>query len=69
VNCCGFYFDGLYFSDTQRLRRAMHPQARYICAKGDPLINIGMKDYLAIVDKRPARPAPTRSSRSNLPGR
>jgi Putative lumazine-binding len=47
------YFDGLYFSDTQRLRRVFHPQAVYATATdGAPLI-LRMDEYFAVVDKRP----------------
>ncbi len=48
------YFDGLYFSDTQRLRRVFHPQALYATASdGTPLI-LSMKPYFEVVDQRPA---------------
>jgi Putative lumazine-binding len=48
------YFDGLYFSDTQRLRRVFHPQAVYATATdGMPLI-LRMDEYFAVVDKRPS---------------
>jgi hypothetical protein len=48
------YFDGLYFSDTQRLRRVFHAQALYACATdGTPLI-LGLEEYFARVDQRPA---------------
>ena len=48
------YFDGLYFSDTQRLRRVFHPQAVYATAtEGTPLI-LRMDEYFAVVDKRPS---------------
>lgn len=48
------YFDGLYHSDTQRLRRVFHPQALYASAtEGKPLI-LGMDAYFPIVDARPS---------------
>jgi hypothetical protein len=48
------YFDGLYHSDTKRLRTVFHPRARYVCATDSALVDIGMPDYFAIVDDRPA---------------
>lgn len=46
------YFDGLYHSDTNILGRVFHPQARYVTATGDELIDLGMDEYLPIVAKR-----------------
>lgn len=58
------YFDGLYFSDTQRLKRVFHPQAVYATAtEGTPLI-LRMDEYLPVVDKRPA-PASRGDARSD----
>ena len=48
------YFDGLYHSDTRRLRRVFHPTAIYACASGGPLLVLRMDEYLPIVDKRPS---------------
>ncbi len=48
------YFDGIYFSDTSILRRVFHPGALYACATGGSLLQLGMTDYFAVVDKRPA---------------
>jgi len=48
------YLDGLYESDTTRLRRAFHPQARYVCATGEVLVNLSMDEYFPIVDGRPS---------------
>ncbi len=48
------YFDGLYFSDTNILRKVFHPGALYACATGGTLLQLGMDDYFAVVDKRPA---------------
>jgi hypothetical protein len=50
------YFDGLYHSDTQRLRRVFHPQALYATASSEDgaLLALNMPDYFAVVDKRPA---------------
>ncbi len=46
------YFDGLYHSDTQRLRRVFHPEAVYATAsEGKPLI-LRMNEYFQIVDDR-----------------
>jgi len=48
------YLDGIYNSDTQKLREALHPEARYVCAVEDDLINYSMEEYFPIVDKRPS---------------
>lgn len=48
------YFDGLYHSDTERLRRAFHPLAHYVCATGGSLTHLSMADYFPVVDKRPS---------------
>ena len=48
------YFDGLYESDTLRLRRVFHPLATYTCATEKPILHLGMGDYFALVDKRPS---------------
>ena len=48
------YFDGIYFSDTTILRRVFHPGALYACATGGTLLQLGMDEYFAVVDKRPA---------------
>lgn len=52
------YFDGLYHSDTQRLRRVLHPKAIYATAAVDnpaegPRI-WRMDEYWPVVDARPA---------------
>lgn len=48
------YFDGLYDSDSARLRRVFHPLATYTCATEKPILHMGMTDYFALVDKRPS---------------
>lgn len=48
------YFDGLYFSDTQRLRKVFHPSALYACATDGTLLTLQMDAYFPIVDQRPA---------------
>ncbi len=48
------YFDGLYNSDTAKLRQAFHPLAIYACATEGELLHMGMSDYFAVVDKRPS---------------
>jgi Putative lumazine-binding len=50
------YFDGLYFSDTNRLRRVFHPDAQYACATDGSLTLLSMDAYFPIVDAR-ASPA------------
>ncbi|HEU4665350.1 MAG TPA: nuclear transport factor 2 family protein [Dokdonella sp.] len=48
------YFDGLYHSDTVRLRRVFHPAAQYACATDGHLLLRTMAEYLPIVDARPS---------------
>lgn len=48
------YFDGLYFSDTDRLGRAFHPDAQYVCASGGTLTRLSMAEYFPIVQARPS---------------
>lgn len=48
------YFDGLYYSDTRRLRSVFHPQAIYACATEGSLLKLSMDEYFPIVDKRVA---------------
>lgn len=50
----GIYLDGLYHSDTARLRRAMHSQARYVSATDETLVDLSMDEYFRIVDARPS---------------
>lgn len=46
------YFDGLYHGDIARLARVFAPDARYVCATGGEVINLGMEDYFSIVARR-----------------
>jgi Putative lumazine-binding len=48
------YFDGLYHSDTTRLRAVFHPQAIYACATEGRLLRLDMDAYFPVVDKRPS---------------
>lgn len=48
------YFDGLYHSDTTRLRRVFHPRAVYACATGGTSLILRMDEYFPIVDARPS---------------
>lgn len=48
------YFDGLYHSDTDRLRRVFHPLAQYVCASDGTLLYRTMEEYFPVVDARPA---------------
>lgn len=58
------YFDGLYDSDTKRLRRVFHPLAYYTCATAEPMLHMGMPEYFALVDKR-ASPASRGEARTD----
>lgn len=46
------YFDGLYMGDIARLARVFAPEARYVCATGGEMINLGLEDYFPIVARR-----------------
>jgi putative lumazine-binding protein len=48
------YFDGLYYSDTQRLKRVFHPRAQYVYAIDGNLVCLTMEQYFPIVDARPS---------------
>jgi hypothetical protein len=54
VDVLGTYFDGLHHSDTDRLRRVLHPSARYATATDGTLLSLSMDEYLPIVDARPS---------------
>lgn len=48
------YFDGLYRSDVDLLRRALHPRAIYVCATDDELVHKTLDEYLPVVAARPS---------------
>jgi hypothetical protein len=48
------YFDGLYHSDTKRLRSVFHPRAQYVCATEGTLTYRTMEEYFPVVDQRPS---------------
>lgn len=48
------YFDGLYLSDTVRLKRVFHPEAQYVCASEGTLTRLSMAEYFPVVDARPS---------------
>jgi hypothetical protein len=48
------YFDGLYHSDTARLRAVFHPLAIYATATEGALTHLTMDRYFPIVDARPS---------------
>ena len=48
------YFDGLYHSDTKRLRKVFHPRAQYVCVTDGTLTYRTMDEYFPIVDQRPS---------------
>ena len=48
------YFDGLYHSDTDRLRSVFHPRAVYASATDGELVYRTMDEYFPIVDARPS---------------
>ena len=48
------YFDGLYYSDAERLARVFHPKAHYVCATEGTLTHMTMDEYLPMVARRPS---------------
>ena len=54
VDVLSTYFDGLYHSDTGRLRRVFHPRAHYVCATEGTLLYRTMEEYFPVVDQRPS---------------
>ncbi len=48
------YFEGLYRSDTQILRRVFHPAALYASATDGALLTLRMDEYFPMVDQRPS---------------
>jgi hypothetical protein len=48
------YFEGLYRSDAQILRRVFHPAALYACATEGTLLTLNMEPYFVMVDQRPS---------------
>ncbi|WP_363798948.1 2-hydroxymuconate tautomerase family protein [Lysobacter firmicutimachus] len=48
------YFDGLYRSDSARLRQVLHPRALYATASGGELLTRGMDEYWPVIDARPS---------------
>ncbi|WP_420559087.1 nuclear transport factor 2 family protein [Tepidicaulis sp.] len=48
------YFDGLYYSDAEKLAGIFHTKANYACATEAPLLYLRMDEYLPIVAKRPS---------------
>jgi len=48
------YFEGLYRSDTEILRRVFHPAALYASASGGTLLTLRMDEYFPVVDRRPS---------------
>jgi len=48
------YLDGLYHSDTSRLREVMHEKASYSSVQNEELIYHTMDEYFPIVDARPS---------------
>lgn len=59
------YFDGLYYSDSERLSRVFHPRAHYVCVTSGELQHLSMAEYLPIVARResPASRAEPRQDR------
>jgi hypothetical protein len=48
------YFDGLYHSDTRKLRAVFHPRAHYVCVSDGTLLYRTMDEYFPMVDRRPS---------------
>jgi hypothetical protein len=54
VAVLGEYFEGLYRSDVEMLRRVFHPLALYACATDGSLLTLKMDAYFAMVAQRPS---------------
>lgn len=48
------YFDGLFESDTGKLKQVFHPKAQYACASEGELLYRTMDEYFLVVDNRPS---------------
>lgn len=48
------YFEGLHYSDADRLSRVFHPQAHYVCPTEESLVYLTMAEYFPIVAARPS---------------
>jgi hypothetical protein len=62
------YFDGLYHSDAEMLSRVFHPEARYVCATEEPLMHLGMDEYLPMVARRPSPASRGEARRDRIAG-
>jgi hypothetical protein len=60
------YFDGLYHSDSARLRQVFHPAARYVTASATPLQVWSMDEYFPVVDARPSPAAKGEARRDRV---
>lgn len=54
MNVLSNYFDGLYYSDTDRLSKVFHPMAHYVCVTDGTFQRLTMDEYFPIVDRRPS---------------
>jgi 4-oxalocrotonate tautomerase len=48
------YFRGIQEGDTDLLRGVFAPQARLYCATDEPLVEMSLDDYIALVEGRPS---------------
>ncbi len=48
----GAYYEGLYTCDVAKLEQVFHPDARYVTASGEELLQLTMQDYFPIVAER-----------------
>ena len=48
------YFDGLYHSDVNRLKRVFHPMAHYVSVTDGTLLYRTMEEYFPVVAARPS---------------
>jgi len=62
----GLYFDGLYHSDTARLRQVFHPDALYAAVMDGVLKNLTMAQYWPIVDARPSPASQQQARRDKI---
>jgi len=48
------YFDGLYLSDVNVLKKVFHDKAHYSCTTGGNLLHLSMPEYFERVKNRPS---------------
>ena len=60
------YLDGIYFSDTARLKRVLHPKAHYVSVTDGELLYRTIPEYIPIVDRRPSPASRNETRRDHI---